>query len=120
MFFSHQEEVQYNEMITTLQRFQGKMAENVLMPEKDLVGFKSCIFVDLPVLVCSVEFNRCWVCARPPSLPKMFCFFFFNAISTCPSRTIRVWKTTFFLFLLVIMLSVQSEIHGVLSLFFSE
>lgn len=29
MFFSHQQEVQYNEMITTLQRFQGKPAENI-------------------------------------------------------------------------------------------
>lgn len=29
MFFSHQQEVQYSEMITTLQRFQGKPAENI-------------------------------------------------------------------------------------------
>lgn len=72
MFFSHQQEVQYNEMITTLQRFQGKTAENIghfcarqilwcdvfavinlnlpdfttyiFIKERDLKDFKNCIF----------------------------------------------------------------------------
>lgn len=125
MFFSHQQEVQYNEMITTLQRFQGKTAENighfcarqilrcdifaVINLRKTLPNFTAYIFIkerdlkDLKIAFLEIVLEICQFLTD------------FGFVLTHQPEDQRVWKTTFFLSLLVIMLGVQSESHCVLS-----
>lgn len=143
MFFSHQQEVQYSEMITTLQRFQGKPAENIghfcarqilrcdifavinlretlpdftayiFIKERDLKDLKIA-FLEIVLEICQFLTDFGFVLTH--LLYLRFFFFFFKCIfNLSQPEDQRVWKTTFFLSLLVIMLGVQSESHCVLS-----
>lgn len=116
MFFSHQQEVQYNEMITTLQRFQGKPAENIghfcarqilrcdifavinlretlpdftayiFIKERDLKDLKIA-FLEIVLEICQFLTDFGFVLTH--LLYLRFFFFFLNAFSTCPSRKIK-------------------------------
>lgn len=129
MFFSHQQEVQYNEMITTLQRFQGKPAENIghfcarqilrcdifavinlretlpdftayiFIKERDLKDLKIA-FLEIVLEICQFLTDFGFVLTH--LLYLSFFFFFLNAFSTCPSRKIKECgkRPSSFLFLL--------------------
>lgn len=129
MFFSHQQEVQYNEMITTLQRFQGKPAENIghfcaqqilrcdifavinlretlpdftayiFIKERDLKDLKIA-FLEIVLEICQFLTDFGFVLTH--LLYLRFFFFFLNAFSTCPSRKIKECgkRPSSFLFLL--------------------
>lgn len=128
MFFSHQQEVQYNEMITTLQRFQGKPAENIghfcarqilrcdifavinlretlpdftayiFIKERDLKDLKIA-FLEIVLEICQFLTDFGFVLTH---LLYLRFFFFLNAFSTFPSRKIKECgkRPSSFLFLL--------------------